>query len=103
MTRDSKEYRVYIVEDELEVSLAELSLACGVHAEWLISLVEEGILEPLETEPQWRFSGSSIQRARVVQRLQQELGVNLAGAALALDLLDEIETLRERLTALNPV
>jgi chaperone modulatory protein CbpM len=101
MTTQSKEFTVYIVEDELEVTLAELSQACGVHAEWLIALVDEGIIEPLSSNAGLRFSGACIQRARVVQRLQQELGINLAGAALALDLLDEIEVLRERLTALG--
>ena len=30
-------------------------------------------------------------------RLQHDLNVNLAGVALALDLMDEIETMRERL------
>jgi len=35
----------------------------------------------------------------VASRLQRDLGVNLAGAALALQLLDEIETLRAHITA----
>jgi chaperone modulatory protein CbpM len=30
-------------------------------------------------------------------RLQHDLNINLAGVALALDLMDEIETMRERL------
>ncbi|MEE9157003.1 MAG: chaperone modulator CbpM, partial [Gammaproteobacteria bacterium] len=33
-------------------------------------------------------------------RLQQDLGINLAGAALALDLLDELRKLRTRLKTL---
>ena len=36
-----------------------------------------------------------------VIRLQHDLRVNLAGAALALDLLDEIDQLRARLRALD--
>jgi chaperone modulatory protein CbpM len=34
-------------------------------------------------------------------RLQRDLGINLAGIAVALDLLDEVETLRARLRRLN--
>ena len=34
-------------------------------------------------------------------RLQRDLDLNLAGTALALDLLDELEQLRERLRALE--
>ncbi|NOZ54673.1 MAG: MerR family transcriptional regulator [Gammaproteobacteria bacterium] len=90
-----------VIEDEVEMSLAELSQACCVTAEWLIALVEEGILEPLVDERHWRFGGASVYRARAVQRLQRDLGVNVAGAALALELLAEIDTLRMRLAVLE--
>ena len=82
----------------MRLTLAELSRACCVHAEWIFSLVEEGILEPEgETERSWHFSGPSLRRARMVIHLQQDLGVNLAGAALVLDLMDELESLRRRI------
>lgn len=42
-----------------------------------------------------------MQRALVALRLQEDLGVNLAGAALALQLLEELETLRSRLRVLE--
>jgi chaperone modulatory protein CbpM len=42
-----------------------------------------------------------MRRARVASRLQGDLGINLAGVALALQLLDEIEELRERLEAMR--
>jgi chaperone modulatory protein CbpM len=37
-----------------------------------------------------------VQRVQTAIRLQQDLGVNLAGAALALDLLEELQELRCR-------
>jgi chaperone modulatory protein CbpM len=40
-------------------------------------------------------------RATVSLRLQRDLGVNLAGVALALQLLDEVEALRARINALE--
>jgi len=53
---------------------------------------------PEGTAPErWRFPGMQLRRARVAVRLQRDLGVNTAGAALALQLLDEIEALRARL------
>ena len=91
----------YIVEEDVELSLAELSRACCVNAEWLMALVEEGILEPVERDAQWHFSGCSLQRVHKVRRLQRDLGINLSGAALALELLGEIDILRARLTALE--
>ncbi|NOY62119.1 MAG: MerR family transcriptional regulator [Gammaproteobacteria bacterium] len=91
----------HIIEEEVELSLAELSQACCVNAEWLMALVDEGVLEPLAGERCWRFGGASLYRARTIQRLQHDLGVNVAGAALALELLEEIDTLRARLAALE--
>ena len=92
----------HIVEEEVEFSLADLSQCCRVNAEWLMTLVGEGILEPLESSGRPRFAGHSVHRVRTVQRLQRDLGVNLAGAALALDLLTEMTAMRARLSALEP-
>ncbi len=91
-----------ILEEQTQLTLADLSRACAVHAECIVELGEEGVLAPVGREPEsWRFSGIHLRRARVALRLQRDLGVNLAGAALALQLLEEVETLRTRLTALG--
>ena len=95
-----------LLDEQSELSLNELSRACSSSAEWIIALVEEGALEPSANiaqlqQTQWRFSGSSLQRARTAMRLQRDLGINLAGVALAMDLLDEIEELRGRLRRQN--
>ncbi|MCF6234839.1 MAG: chaperone modulator CbpM [Gammaproteobacteria bacterium] len=102
MTVESYLFSGNIVEEELEFTLVELSHACAVNAEWLIMLVEEGVLEPQQqTKSEWRFSGPTLKRIRTVQHLQRDLGVNLAGAALALDLLGEVDRLRARLAVLE--
>jgi len=86
------------VIEEDSLTLEQLCHACGVHAEWVISLVEESIIEPQGDEMQvWRFSGASLVRVRSALRLQRDLGVNLAGIALALDLMEELESLRTEL------
>lgn len=91
-----------IVEGNVELSLGELSRACAVDAEWIIALVEEGILEPLDTSSkQWSFNGTCLRQIQVIQRLQRDLHVNLAGAALALQLLDEINELHTHLRVLE--
>jgi chaperone modulatory protein CbpM len=91
-----------VVEESAELSLTELSKACSTSTEWLIKLVEEGVLEPMdEQQAQWRFSGASLKRARTARRLHEDLNINLAGVALALDLIEQIETLRERLRRLD--
>jgi chaperone modulatory protein CbpM len=86
------------VIEEDSLTLEQLCHACGVHAEWVISLVEESIIEPQGDEIQvWRFSGASLVRVRSALRLQRDLGVNLAGIALALDLMEELDNLRAEL------
>jgi chaperone modulatory protein CbpM len=87
-----------VFEELTELTLIELSRACSVNAQCIVELVAEGVLTPRGCEPQrWRFSGNHMRRANVALRLQRDLGVNLAGAALALQLLDEVEALRARL------
>ena len=59
---------------------------------------DEGVLAPLGRDPVlWRFTGGHTHRVTVAVRLQRDLGINLAGVALALQLLDEVESLRARL------
>jgi chaperone modulatory protein CbpM len=90
------------LDEEETLTLGELCRACTMHADWVISLVEEGVLEPVgRGQGNWRFSGAALRRARIAIRLQRDLEINLAGVALALDLLEEIETLRRRLQVLD--
>jgi chaperone modulatory protein CbpM len=84
-----------LLDERANLSLDEICNACSVRTEWVIDLVAEGILEPSGGErTQWTFSASSISRVRVARRLQTDLDINLAGVALAIDLLEEIEAMR---------
>ncbi len=91
-----------LLDDELVFTLGELSRACTRHAEWIVELVDEGILEPQGSEQKsWRFSFNSLIRARKAMRLQHDLQVNLAGAALAIDLMEKMDILHARLHRLE--
>jgi len=91
-----------LLDERVELTLIELSQACSSSTEWVIELVEEGILEHTGRDAaQWRFSGANLLRARAAMRLQQDLEINLAGVALALDLMEQIEAMRERLHRLE--
>jgi chaperone modulatory protein CbpM len=88
-----------VLEEEVELTLAELCRACAVPAERVVELVDEGVVEPVGRYPdRWRFTGVSLCRVRLALHLQHDLGVNVAGAALALDLIEQLESLRARLT-----
>jgi len=106
MTRDKKMTATLvgtILEEEVVLSLGELCRASQLSAERVIELANEGIVEPIGRSPEaWRFRGVSLQRIRCAQRLEEDLGVNTAGVALVLDLLDELERLRARLGRFEP-
>jgi chaperone modulatory protein CbpM len=87
-----------VLDETTTLTLEELSSACAVRVERIIELVDEGILEPMGGDlHEWCFPGPSLGRARVAMHLQRDLEINLAGVALVLDLMDELESLRARL------
>ena len=92
-----------LLEEDSEVTLAQLCEACTVHTEAVEAMVEEGIVAPIGGGvSKWRFTRSSVVRVRTVLRMQRDLHVNLAGVALALDLLERIEALNARLKSFDP-
>ena len=87
-----------LLDENVEMTLAQLCQACELSEAQIIELVEQGIVDPLGPEPaEWRFVSVSLRRARITRNLQRDLGVNAPGAALALEMLEEIEELRARL------
>ncbi len=89
-----------VVEEEVQLSLAELCRACEADDALVRQLVEHGVIEPQGGPPQaWVFAGASLRRTRVALRLLRDLELNLPGAALAVDLLDEIASLQRQLQA----
>ena len=93
--------RGQLIEAETLITVGELCRHCTVRVEEVISYVQEGILDPLdeaaipEKAETWQFHISSVRRVRTAVHLQRDLGVNLAGAALALELLDRIMELEK--------
>jgi len=104
MTNNEYETQVGVIIDvDSGLTLSQLCRVCAVHADYVIELVEEGVIQPHGEEiTQWYFPGLSIQRTRKARRLQADLGINLAGVAVILELLDEVDSLRLRLKDLQP-
>jgi chaperone modulatory protein CbpM len=95
MTEDIKKTVAVECEEWFYLSLSEVISSFGVSQETVLEIIDEGIIpEQKDENNQWRFDNESIQRIQTVLRLKRDLGVNLAGAGLALELLREIEYLR---------
>lgn len=68
---------------------------CNVHPQTLRQYERLGLVVPSRVGAKNRlFSELDIMRVRRIQRLTQELGVNLAGVEIILRLLDDIEEMR---------
>lgn len=91
------------LDEEGPLSLGEICRVCALDADHVIDMVQVGIVEPIEGRqpPEWRFDPHAIVRARRALRLRRDLAVDLNGAALVLDLLEEVQDLRARLRALE--
>jgi chaperone modulatory protein CbpM len=89
-----KIYEGKVTTDEDALSLIEFCEICNQKPENIVELVEEGILEPIgSSTEEWRFPVEMKFRASKALRLRYELEINLAGVALAVELLDRIEQL----------
>jgi chaperone modulatory protein CbpM len=87
-----------VFDESTEITLSQLCEVCSVEHTLIEQLVAEGVLDPLASsadEPLFRYT--SVRVTLTAIRLQEDLGVNLPGAALALDLLERIEQLQRQL------
>ncbi len=96
MARANNSVRGIVLDEQVTFTLRELSHACGVRTELIIEMVDEGVIEPAgRPGHEWCFHGHSLVRARRALRLVRDLDINWPGAALALDLLDELERMQK--------
>ncbi len=89
------DYHYIILDDATTWGITEVCSLCRVDFGVVYEMVDEGVLIPEGKSPEtWRFNALAIKRIQITLRLQNDLRVNLPGAALALDLLEELDELR---------
>jgi chaperone modulatory protein CbpM len=89
-----------IFEESARLTVADLSRLCAVDERHIVDYVEEGVLHAVQIgTTEWHFTGAALRRARLALRLERDLELNLAGVALALELMEELEHLRRELKA----
>ena len=95
----------FILEQTSKVySCDDLCERCGVTVTVIQEFMALGIIVPANTiDGEHQFSTESYLRLRKALRIQRDLAVNPPGVALALDLLDEVDTLRKQLHALTGI
>jgi DNA-binding transcriptional MerR regulator len=79
-----------------DLSADELAAAAGISRAMLMRLVRSGLVEPV-AHGRGVFTAAAAARLRRMRRLRADLGVNLVGAAIILDLVDRLDHLHAEL------
>ena len=89
---------VLVQRDAQGLTLEELAHATHLHPDLIERLVDFGLLEPVGRDgPRLLFDTSAVLRVRAIQRLRRDLGVNLAGVAVILDLTERLRSMQREL------
>jgi chaperone modulatory protein CbpM len=91
-----------VIDQQLRLGIADVAARAHVQDTFVIELVDYGVLEPFgRTLNEWQFSGTDLYKLRCVARLIRDLHVNVEGAAVILDLLEERQRMRSHLELLE--
>lgn len=84
-------YEIVLCRHERQqLTLEALAASAGMHPALVERFVELGLIEPIERAGAWSvFDVSAVPRLRMIGRLRESLGINLAGVSVILNLLDK--------------
>jgi len=103
MVTIKRSFSVTAISDAQPLAAGELAHACGAEIDWVVQLVDVGIVEAddaTDRPPQeWRFQSAALQCALEARRLERDFGVGLDAAALIIDLEREVRRLKALLSA----
>lgn len=86
------------MSDDDVLTLEELCSACALERDWLVLRVREGLIPATEAGgEQWHFTTATLARVRRMRDIEQTYDAAPELAALAADMLEEIDRLRARL------
>jgi chaperone modulatory protein CbpM len=84
------------------IAVTEVCRLCLIDMTAVVELVELGVVSSRGPSPEeWMLPATSLPRLRVAGRLMRDLGVNVTGAALAVELLEDRGELERRLRRLE--
>lgn len=84
--------------EETWLTLEQVAAACLVEPDWLERHLQEGYFPQARSiQGVWRFTSTSLVRARRMRRVERDFDAVPEMAALVADLLEEMDSLRARL------
>jgi DNA-binding transcriptional MerR regulator len=79
-----------------QLTLDALARRTGLHPDLIERFVEFGLILPVERRSTTvLFDAATVARVRVICRLRESLGINLAGISVILDLLDRMRAVQQ--------
>lgn len=91
-----------LIEETTTVTFVEVCQKYHIPEELLIEMVEQGFFPNQPSNPdQISLNQKDLRRIESAFRLNRDLGINLPGVTLALELLEEIEKMRDELDILR--
>ena len=102
MTTASGTIETQVLAEGEWLSVTQVCRASQIDAAVVIELAELGLVCPRGNDPEeWQLPARELARLRTAARLIRDLGVNVSGAALAVELLEARRELETRLRALE--
>lgn len=83
------------------IAAREICRLCRIDLEAVMELADLGVIAPRRSGSDWQVPATQLPRLRIVGRLMQDLGVNVSGAALAVELLEARRALERRIRDLE--
>jgi chaperone modulatory protein CbpM len=84
------------------IAVTEVCRLCLIDMTAVVELVELGVVASRGSAPdEWMLPVAALPRLRVAGRLMRDLGVNVTGAALAVELIDARRELERRVRRLE--
>lgn len=88
--------------DEPVYLISVVATMLDIHPQTLRQYEREGLVEPSRTQGRMRlYSQRDIDRMKLILRLTRQMGVNLAGVDIALQLKEQIDQMQEEIDQLR--
>jgi MerR family transcriptional regulator/heat shock protein HspR len=91
-----------VTDDRAVFVISVAAELAGVHPQTLRMYERKGLLRPRRTDGNTRrYSQADIEVVRIIQKMTQERGMNLAGVEMVIELQRELERAQERMERLR--
>ena len=101
MVRVTQTVEARVVGEGDWIAAAEICQMCRIEQSTLVEFADLGLIAGRQTFEGWQVAASALPRLRVAGRLMHDLGVNVSGAALVVELLEARHALESRLRDLE--